>query len=149
MIILLICAFIHLLIMNACVYAFVHSTKHPWNAQHVPDTGLVVGDSEVGQQWCRPQGATVPEEEADYYNAACTVGSLSSGPPWSLTPVFIPLCTLFSCVRAGPSDSLLTNTGKGMGCYFCDQVTERLWLSSWAALLPLSTSCSEGGLLYG
>ena len=71
--------------MHLCI---CHSTAHPWSAQSVLDTGLVVGDLEVG-------GPNLKDQQFQKKRQIITAhgimgGSLSDGPLWSLPLVFMP-----------------------------------------------------------
>ena len=83
-----ICAFTHSCI-NSCMHLCIcHSTAHPWSAQSVLDTGLVVGDLEVG-------GPNLKDQQFQKKRQIITAhgimgGSLSDGPLWSLPLVFMP-----------------------------------------------------------
>ena len=71
--------------MHLCI---CHSTAYPWSAQNVLDTGLVVGDLEVG-------GANLKDQQFQKKRQIITAhgimgGSFSDGPLWSLPLVFMP-----------------------------------------------------------
>lgn len=47
------------------VYVFVHPTKYPLHAQHIPETGLIIGDGDAEKQESHLQGAAVLKEAAN------------------------------------------------------------------------------------